>query len=210
MSLLDSALQLDTTSITVGFISAILLFKVFFKNISELLESAGYWASLSFLSSSRSHIEGRTDTKLFIWLGLSIAMAFATSAFLDPLPQKIDFQGTTLAEREDNNDSLNKEIDVFSYRNPNNTKVLTIASVNNSDISLADFRQRYLSNFERQGINFKQQGNRYLGSKANTQLYITENYMLGALLIYAEQSNNGMPTLTTSKDTFAALEALEL
>ena len=68
-----------------------------------------------------------------LWLGLSIA-------FLNPLPTKIDVQGTTLSDRSNKNDSLNTDIDIFSYRHSDNTKVLIIASVNDLDVTITDFK----------------------------------------------------------------------
>lgn len=209
MSLLDGALQLDTTSIIVGIVTAILLFNVFFKGIPDLVEALSYWFKLSFISSNRVDLEGRGDTKIFLWLGLSIAMAFASSAFLDPFPTKIDFQGTTLSDRSNNNDSLNPDINIFSYRNHDNTKVLVIASVNDSNITVPDFRQRYIKNLESQGVKFKQQGNRFIGSTSNAKIYLTDNYMLGALLIYTEQAAGTLPKFSDNKSKFIALENLE-
>lgn len=136
-------------------------------------------------------------------------MAFATSAFLDPFPQKVEFEGSLLSNRENNNDSLNKEISIYSYRNSNNTKKLTIASTNESDVSIKDFRERYINNFKSQGVHFKQEGSHYLGSKANTILYLVENYTLGALLIYSEKIQSTKQPLRPNANTFLALETLE-
>jgi hypothetical protein len=209
MSLLSGALTLDTTSIIVGIVTAVLLFSVFFKGISDFVEEVGHLLKLSFLSSGRHQIGSRGSTKIFLWVGLSIAMAYASSAFLDPFPTKIDFQGTTFSDRTNSKDSSNADINILSYRNKDNSKVLVIASVNDSDTTITDFRQRYIKNLESQGVKFKHQGNRFIGSTTKEQVYLTENYMMGALLIYTEQAAGALPKFSDNKSKFIALEDLE-
>ena len=209
MSLLNGALQLDSTSIIVGIVTAILLFSVFFKGIADFIEEVEHMFKLSFLASSSEQLNSRGSTKIFLWFGLSIAMAYGSSAFLDPMPTKIDFQGTTLSDRSNKNDSLNADINVFSYRNNDNTKILVIASVNESDVTITDFRQLYIKNLESQGVKFKQQGNRFIGSTSNEKIYLTDNYMLSAVLIYTEQAAGALPTFSDNKSKFLALENLE-
>lgn len=209
MSLLDGALQLDSTSIIVGIVTAILLFSVFFKGIADFVEEIEFMLKRSFLSSRRGQLNSRGSTKIFLWLGLSIAMAYGSSVFLDPFPTKIDFQGTILSDRNNENDSLNANIDIFSYRNSDNTKALVIASVNESDVTITDFRQLYIKNLESQGVKFKQQGNRFIGSTPNEKIYLTDNYMLSAVLIYTEQAAGALPTFSDNKSKFLALENLE-
>jgi hypothetical protein len=87
--------------------------------------------------------------------------------------------------------------------------VLVIASVNDSNITVPDFRQRYIKNLESQGVKFKQQGNRFIGSTSNAKIYLTDNYMLGALLIYTEQAAGTLPKFSDNKSKFIALENLE-
>lgn len=207
MSILDNALQLGTVNIAVGVVTAILLFKVFFKDFSDLLESIKYYAGLSSLNRR----EGVMDTSLFLWLGLSVAMMFASAAFLDPYPKKIEFQGEVLGHREDNNDSLNPDFDVLSYRNFDNTKVLTIALPGDSDVSIEDFRKTYTANFTSQGLKIKNRGSRAIGLKGDTHLYMSEPYTFNALLMYTElQPGSERPSFKNSSDTFVALESFEL
>ena len=69
--------------------------------------------------------------------------------------------------------------------------------------------QRHINNFESQGVKLKQQGNRFIASTAKAKIYLTDNYLLDALLIYTEQASGALPTFSDNKSKFAALENLE-
>lgn len=210
MSFMDSILNLGFGNIAVGVISAILLFKVFFKDIGELWGSAKSLAGVDELMDRDERRESHwQEIRIFVWGGLSILMMFASAAFFDPYPKKLEFAGEKLSVREDNNDTL-MDIDVLTYRNYDNSTALTIAMPGNADVSIEDFRNQYLRNFQDQGIEFSNRGGRYIGVKGNTYLYMTEPYSMSALLIFTKQEDrNTKMNFSNTRDKFVALESFE-
>jgi hypothetical protein len=114
--------------------------------------------------------------------------------FKDPYPSTVEFNGYTLGSKEDNNDTVDKEFDIFSYRDNTNHHVLIFGVRNNSTFTVDDLTKQYVSNFQRQGYKFKEEGTRHLGIKGDEVIYITEAKNMEAIVMYVEKGGSPMPT----------------
>jgi len=210
MSLLDSVLDLGVGNIAVGVVSGILLFSVFFKDRADFMESVGGFVGASdWVDDDRRRDSHGAYLKFLLWAGLSLLMMFASAAFFDPYPKKLEFAGESLSVREDNNDTL-MNIEVLTYRNYDNSAALTIAIPGNEDVTVEDFRKQYLRKFQDQGIRFSNRGGRYIGVKGNTYLYMSEPYSMSALLIFTKQEDrNAKMSFSNTRDKFVALEEFD-
>lgn len=125
----------------------------------------------------------------------------------DPYPSKVVFDGVEMGSRQDNNDSLNKDIDVFSYRDKGNQRVLLVGMVKNSPmLSVDELTEIYLANFKSQGFTFKKKGNRYLGIKGDTAMHMTVAYPLNAFIAFTEKGGDVPSSVSSASTVFAELE----
>jgi len=112
----------------------------------------------------------------------------------DPYPSTVEFNGYTLGSKEDNNDTVDKEFDIFSYRDSSNHHILMFAIRNNSTRTLDSLKELYIANFQRQGFKFKEDGERQLGLKGDEAIYVTETKNMEAIVMYVEKGSSSIPT----------------
>ena len=140
-----------------------------------------------------------------------IVIVFVASYFLifkDPYPKTVEFNGYSFSSKADNNNSRNKDLDIFSYRDKSNNRVLMFAITNDAAITFTDLSKQYLGRFEYQGATFTQDGTRYLGSKSDEVIYMTEASHINALIVYVEKGSLQSPSDTDR--LFSELENFSL
>lgn len=126
---------------------------------------------------------------VFLLLGVVAYFAFVSDSY----PSSIEFRGYSLGSKENNNDTVDKEFDIFSYRDSSNHHILMFGIRNNSRFTLEDLTKQYLANFQRQGFKFIDDGSRQLGVKGDEAIYITESKNMEAIVIYVEKGASPMP-----------------
>jgi len=125
----------------------------------------------------------------------------------DSYPSVIEFQGYTLGSKEDNNNTVDKNLDIFSYRDKTNHHVMIFAIMNDSEFTPTDLSNQYLARFQYQGFKFQQDGARHLGVKTDEVIYITEAKNIDGIIIYVEKGGLPMPRRPGDGETiFSALE----
>ncbi|WP_075186662.1 hypothetical protein [Teredinibacter haidensis] len=144
-----------------------------------------------------------------------IAVVLVAGYFLfikDSYPSDIYFQGIELSSKQDNNDSLNKEIDIFSYRDSSNHHVLLLALVNDSaTVTVEGITSQYLARFESQGLKFKKEGSRHLGLMSDTVMYIATAKNMNALIAYTVKGGGSSPrSVGEASAIFSDLENFSL
>jgi len=112
---------------------------------------------------------------------------------MDSYPSSVEFQGYTLGSKQDNNDTTEKKLDIFSYRDKTNHHLLLFAMKNDTEFTVSDLLDLYLKNFKSQGVKFKKSGGRYLGVKADEAIYITESKSFKGVIVYVEKGGLPMP-----------------
>jgi len=125
-------------------------------------------------------------------VGLFAVVAYFV-VFKDSYPSKVEFRGHTLGSKEDNNNTVDKNLDIFSYRDKSNHHVLVFAIRNNSEFTLTDLSEQYLGRFQHQGYKFKRNGARHLGVKADEAIYMTEAKNIEGIIMYIEKGSSPIP-----------------
>lgn len=110
----------------------------------------------------------------------------------DPYPKIVEFNGYTLSSRQDNNNTLKKNIDIFSYRDKSNHHVL-LFGIADGDVTVSEISSHYVARFESQGVKFKRNNGRILGVKSDEVVYITEAKAINALIVYMEKGASPIP-----------------
>jgi len=110
----------------------------------------------------------------------------------EPYPSVVEFRGHILDSRKDNNNSTDKELKIFSYRDKTTTHLLMFAVRNESPISLSDLALQYLGRFQYQGYTFVDKGSRKHGVRNNERLYMAEAKSFDGLIVYIEQSSGAV------------------
>jgi hypothetical protein len=143
-----------------------------------------------------------------------VAIACVASYFFifkDSYPKTVEFNGHTFSSKTNNNNSLNKDIDIFSYSDKSNHHALMFAITNNLAITLSDLSKQYLRRFEEQGYSFSKNGTRLLGKKSDEVIYMTESPNINALIVYVEKGALQSPrNPSDAAGLFNALENFSL
>lgn len=127
--------------------------------------------------------------------------------FNDPYPKSIVFNGVELGSRQDNNNSLQKDVAIFSYRDKTNRHVLLFAFLNEtSAVTIQGLSAQYLQRFKEQGLAFKQGGSRFLGTKEGISMYMTEAKKLNALIVYTQMGGSTPASISDASGMFSELE----
>ncbi|VAW70780.1 hypothetical protein MNBD_GAMMA09-1175 [hydrothermal vent metagenome] len=143
----------------------------------------------------------------YAFAGLLIIGAYFVF-FNGSYPGTVEFQNHSLSSKQDNNDTIDKDIDIFSYRDKSNHHILIFAVKNDSKASLTDLSGLYLGNFKRQGFTFQKYGKRHLGLKSDEAIYMTETQSFEGIIIYIEKGGSPMPQkVTDGADVFNDLES---
>jgi len=147
----------------------------------------------------------------YIVIGVVLVMGY----FLfikDPYPSDIYFQGVQLGSKQDNNNSLNKNVDIFSYRDSTNNHVLLLALVNDSpSVTVEGITSQYIARFESQGLKFQQEGSRYLGVMSDIVMYVAVAKNMNAFIAYTEKGGGSTPrSVNEASDIFSDLENFSL
>lgn len=124
----------------------------------------------------------------YVLFGAVIVALICFMFFTDSYPSEIEFQGVILGSKEDVNDTVDKEVDLISYRDKPNHHILIFGIMNNSVRTLDSLTSLYLSNFKSQGFDFQSNGTRYLGTKKGESIYMTELNGIEGIVIYIEKS----------------------
>ncbi|MCP4447939.1 MAG: hypothetical protein GY811_21780 [Myxococcales bacterium] len=111
----------------------------------------------------------------------------ARSTSRDSYPDTIEFRGIVLDTKEDINNTVDKDFDIFSYRDGSKDHALIVGIRNDSVRTLDESSSLYLSNFERQGFEFDGDGARQLGIKDNEVIYLTALNDIEGVVIYIEK-----------------------
>jgi len=128
----------------------------------------------------------------YILIGIAIVACYLVF-IKGPYPSDIHFQGVLLGSKQGNNDSLNKEIDMFSYRDSTNHHVLLFAILNGSSIvTLPVITNQYIDRFRSQGFKIQQDESRYKRVQSDTVMYITLAKKLNAFIAYTTKGG-GIP-----------------
>jgi hypothetical protein len=125
-----------------------------------------------------------------------VVIVFVASYFLifkDSYPNAVEFNGHTLSSKEDNNNSRNKDLDIFSYSDKSNHHVLMFAITNDAAITLSDLSKQYLGRFEYQGYSFSKSGTNFIGRKSDEIIYMAESPNINALIVYIEKGASQSP-----------------
>ncbi len=122
---------------------------------------------------------------------VSVAAYFLV--FKDPYPDTIKFQGHSFSSKEDINDTLN-DLDIFKYRDVSNNHNLMFAISKDKGVTLTDLSDIYINMFERQGYNFKEQDDKYLGINADTKIYMAESKNIKGVVVYIAKADSAAPT----------------
>lgn len=145
--------------------------------------------------------------KKLLLVGTIVIAAIYFLFLADPYPKKIEFQEVLLEFREDINNTLDKEFDIFNYRNISNHHIMIFGIRNNSVRTLKDFSNLYVTNFKRQGFNFNSGGSNHLGTKGDEAIYMTELKNIEGVVIYLKKSVNPKHRSTSDAESvFAELQ----
>jgi len=131
--------------------------------------------------------------KNYVIIAVIVAVVYVVF-FKDPYPSTVEFNGHTLGSKEDNNDTVDKKFDIFSYRDSSNHHILMFGIRNNSTNTLDSLKELYIANFQRQGFKFKEDGERQLGIKKDEAIYVTEAKNMEAIVMYVEKGGSSIPT----------------
>lgn len=134
-------------------------------------------------------------------IGVVALVAFGYFMFFNSsYPDKISFQGNVLSNKQDNNNSLNKEIDVFSYSDASRHHNMMFAILNDSEITVARTLHQYKGRFKHQGFRFTNEGNRYLGKRNDERLYISSLKNLRGIVAYIAKADADSPDFIADAD----------
>jgi predicted membrane protein len=133
--------------------------------------------------------------------------------YKDAYPDSTVFRGRVLESKKYHNNSQNKKIDVFSYRDSSNQHVLLFAVLGDPEVKIGGTKNQYLGNFERQGFIFQHDGKRFFGRHADTAIYMTATKIekKDSVIVYTEKGVVPLPdTLNDADLLFSELEHFSL
>ena len=113
--------------------------------------------------------------------------------FYDSYPSNFDFRENTFGVKEDQNNTLDKEFEIFSYKDKSNHHVLIFAIRNRSELTLDDLTKQYLGRFQYQGFKFKSDAARHVGVKGDEVIYMTILKNIEGVIIYIEKGGVSKP-----------------
>ncbi len=131
--------------------------------------------------------------------------------FSEPYPNSFEFRGITFGSKENENNSEDKGVDIYRYSDKSGDYVFMFAILNDTSATANGVSNQYLNVFKQQGYKFKREGNRYIGSKANDLIYMTQAKKFEGLVVLAktkESSDLGRPS--DADDIFADLEKFSI
>jgi|GEM_PF-3267169 len=142
-------------------------------------------------------------------IGVAALVAIGYFMFFNSsYPDKISFQGNVLSNKQDNNNSLNKEIDAFSYSDVSRHHNMMFAILNDSKVTVAGILDQYTGRFRHQGFRFTNEENRYLGKRNDERLYIGSLQHQRGIIAYVVKADADAPNFIEDADTlFLDLES---
>lgn len=126
--------------------------------------------------------------KAFFLVTLTLSAVSVFLVWHAPHPDTIEFMGHTLSSPQNNNNSKEDDLDILSYRDPSNHRILLLAERNGSKVSIEHLLQQYVGRFRFQGFEFTEQDNRWIGQRKNERLYATPSVAFDGIVIYVEKN----------------------
>ena len=145
------------------------------------------------------------SARILTAIALLVAVYFIF--FANSLPREIEFQGHTLGPREKIENNTNRNFDIYSYRDRTNHHVMLFVMAKDESATAQQLLEFYISNFEAQGFNFRNQDNRFLGTKGDEVIYMTKAPKIDSAIAYIEKGPDSVPSsLSGTSSVFSDLE----
>ena len=146
--------------------------------------------------------------KILIPIALLAAVYFVFLA--SDMPGEIVFQGQTLGPRERVENNSLKEFDIYSYSDRARNNVLLFVMSTEDSPTAEELLEFYISGFKAQGFSFRNEDDRYLGSKGDEVIYMTRAPRIDSAIAYIQKSDDAPTSLRGASAIFSELESFSL